>query len=110
MQLLATPLLYRHMEVDCFRLEHSFGEATVKEHPGLKHIRILRIRMNFLSHLIQGGTIMPICRVLVNIPKHTLTQFEYGIHVIFDFFPLHLDTNMITDCQCTVSTTPVSNI
>jgi hypothetical protein len=45
MQLLATSLLYRHMEVATHCLKDPFEGVLSGEHPGLKHVRTLRIRL-----------------------------------------------------------------
>jgi hypothetical protein len=83
MQLLATPLLYRHMEIGHHCLNDPFEANMSKEHPGLKHVRSLRITTrSHRPHVGERKGSRAICRLLVNIPKHALTQLEYGNHVI----------------------------
>jgi hypothetical protein len=82
MQLLATPLLYRHMEVSSQCLDTRFKESISKRHPGLKHIRTLRIlalRDTFTigPHIAGKGAASAIRRLFATIPEHSLTHFEY---------------------------------
>jgi hypothetical protein len=84
MQLLVTPLLYRHMEIggddlvdDDFRWSLTRETRGTREHPGLKHVRTLRIVDRGGCHF-RGfcGSIGVICHLLNTIPEHTLTGFE----------------------------------
>jgi hypothetical protein len=55
-----------------------------KEHSGLKYVRSLRIKMS--SHnasVSEGKCVSATYRLLVNIPKHALTQLEYGSYMIY---------------------------
>jgi hypothetical protein len=84
MQTLMTPLLYRNMDVFAERLDQGFSTTLNEDHPGLSHVRSLRIRS--LEPRQFGSTsrydenqlqTKIICRLLHTVPKHFLTRFEY---------------------------------
>lgn len=81
MQLLVTPLIYRHMELsgdDLLDDDFRFSLTRHQYHHGLKHVRTLRIVDLDDCHL-RGfcGSIAVICHLLNTIPNHSLTGFEY---------------------------------
>jgi hypothetical protein len=48
MQALVTPLLYKHMQVFAEHLDLTFLRTLKAGHPGLPHVRTLRIRSNHI--------------------------------------------------------------
>jgi hypothetical protein len=82
-QLLATPLLYHYMYLPGMWLTARFRETLNKENLGLKHVRTLRITFGCASDApkkaqLEDDATSVICRLLVIIPKHSLTRLEYG--------------------------------
>lgn len=77
-QSLATPSLYEHIEIAGERLDSRFKKNFNTEHTGLKYIRTLRIKHplpTFVSAEVKA--ISALCRLLVAMPKHSLTSLEY---------------------------------
>jgi len=67
-----------HVDMAGERLNSRFKKSLNKEHTGFKHIRTLRIAFP-LPDSVKGEekAVSTLCRLLITIPKHSLTSFEY---------------------------------
>lgn len=85
MQILATPLLYKNMEIFANRLDETLLATLKEDHSGLSQVRTLRIKPHGLwkfgamwsdERELQAKIVY---RLLHVIPKNFLTLFEHDI-------------------------------
>jgi len=76
LQALMTPLLYQHMELRSARLSEDFLSTLTASHPGLSHVRTIRIPETYAYP--SETQISIACRLIFALTRNALTWLEYG--------------------------------
>ena len=76
-----TPMLYKDMEIDVWRLDQDLLTTLKDDHAGLPHVRRLCISTEDGAKFAESVgmsemQLKVVCRLLNTIPRNSLTRFE----------------------------------